>query len=203
MGALVAAPVGPIGLLIAGRTLSEGVGVGLLSGLGAAAADGLFAAIAASGLNEASHFLMDHQVALSLLGGGVLCVLGWGMVRRSASKAPVRAAQANRGGFGGPGARAFLSTTGLTLTNPMTIALFASVFPGLGLLAQGGALRDSVSLVGGVFLGSLCWWSGLCVTVSMIKHRLSALLVGRINLCAGLLILVMGLGICVKGFYGQ
>ena len=57
--------------------------------------------------------------------------------------------------------RAYLTTFGLTLTNPMTILSFAATFAGLGLAgAAGGSggYGDSAALVLGVYLGSALWW---------------------------------------------
>ena len=50
LGFSVAAPVGPIGVLCIRRTLADGRWIGLATGLGAAAADGLYGALAALGL---------------------------------------------------------------------------------------------------------------------------------------------------------
>ncbi len=50
MGFLIAAPVGPIGLLCIKRTMNQGFKVGLATGLGAAFADGVYGFLAAFGL---------------------------------------------------------------------------------------------------------------------------------------------------------
>jgi threonine/homoserine/homoserine lactone efflux protein len=50
LGVSVAAPVGPMGLLVISRTLSRGVAAGLATGLGIAVGDAFYGALAASGL---------------------------------------------------------------------------------------------------------------------------------------------------------
>jgi threonine/homoserine/homoserine lactone efflux protein len=47
IGVLIAAPVGPIGLLTMQRTLDRGLAAGLVTGLGAAAADAVYGAVGA------------------------------------------------------------------------------------------------------------------------------------------------------------
>ncbi|HEV2331759.1 MAG TPA: LysE family translocator, partial [Gammaproteobacteria bacterium] len=47
LGFAIAAPVGPIGMLVIRRTLAEGRTLGLVTGLGAAAADTLYGAVGA------------------------------------------------------------------------------------------------------------------------------------------------------------
>ena len=53
LGLLIAAPVGPIGVLCIRRTLAEGRLYGFVSGLGAATADATYGAVAAFGLTFA------------------------------------------------------------------------------------------------------------------------------------------------------
>jgi threonine/homoserine/homoserine lactone efflux protein len=58
IGLSIAAPVGPIGLLVIQRTLRSGARVGLATGLGAAVADALYGAVGAFGV----HWLIDALV---------------------------------------------------------------------------------------------------------------------------------------------
>ncbi|HLW74994.1 MAG TPA: LysE family transporter, partial [Gammaproteobacteria bacterium] len=58
IGFAIAAPVGPIGMLVIRRTLSDGRLLGLLTGLGAAVADALYGCVGAFGLTFISSFLM-------------------------------------------------------------------------------------------------------------------------------------------------
>ena len=57
LGFVIAAPVGPVGILCVYRTLTKGKIHGLISGLGAATADAIYGAIAALGLTFISSFL--------------------------------------------------------------------------------------------------------------------------------------------------
>jgi threonine/homoserine/homoserine lactone efflux protein len=59
-GFVLAAIVGPMWVLCFRRTLEQGSAVGLASGLGIAAADGLYGAIAAFGLTAISGVLLAH-----------------------------------------------------------------------------------------------------------------------------------------------
>ena len=68
IGFAIAAPVGPIGILCIQRSLNHGFKVGLMTGLGAALADGCYGLIAGFGLTSLSsilitgvtHFLIFH-----------------------------------------------------------------------------------------------------------------------------------------------
>ena len=74
-GLVLAAPVGPVGVLCVQRTLSEGRMHGLLSGLGAAVADAIYGAIAAFGVSAVQLWIVDHQSSLRTIGGIVLLLL--------------------------------------------------------------------------------------------------------------------------------
>ncbi|MEO1742922.1 MAG: LysE family transporter, partial [Cyanobacteria bacterium J06629_9] len=76
LGVSIAAPVGPIGLLCIRRTLAYGRWAGLLSGLGAATADGCYGTVAAFGLTFISQFLENQSIWLRVIGGLFLCYLG-------------------------------------------------------------------------------------------------------------------------------
>src|SRR5690348_1666771 len=114
LGFSIAAPVGPIGVLCIRRTLAEGRVVGLLSGLGAATADACYGSVAAFGLTAISRQLMGHQDALRLVGGIFLLYLGL----RTFLATPV---QSIKSGQRSHLLGNYLSTLGLTLTNPTTI----------------------------------------------------------------------------------
>src|SRR3990167_3309755 len=95
IGVLIAAPVGPIGLLTMQRTLERGLAAGLATGLGAAAADAVYGAVGAYGVRWLVDALVAARVPLALFGGAFLLWMAWGLLRapaaeRAASTAPAR-----------------------------------------------------------------------------------------------------------------
>ena len=77
MGLAIAAPVGPIGVLCIRRTLAQGRLVGVVTGLGAATADGLYGMVAAFGLTAVSNALETYANYLQIVGGLFLFAI-WG-----------------------------------------------------------------------------------------------------------------------------
>ncbi len=77
LGIVVAAPVGPVGLMTIKRTLSNGVPAGAATGLGAGFADAIFGAIAAFGVTAALGLLTGWEAEIRILGG--LILLGHGI----------------------------------------------------------------------------------------------------------------------------
>ena len=144
VGFSIAAPVGPIGLLCIRRTLADGRTVGFVSGLGAATADAFYGAVAGFGLTVVTGALVEGQTPLRLVGGAFLGHLG----ARTFLARPARAAAvAGRRGLLG----AYLSTLGLTLTNPSTILSFVGDLRGAGAGGRGSDGASAGVLVAGVF----------------------------------------------------
>jgi threonine/homoserine/homoserine lactone efflux protein len=184
VGFTVAAAVGPISLLTIRRTIAHGRLYGLVSGLGVAAADASYGAIAAFGLTAISAVLVGARTVLGLVGGGFLV---WLAIRTIRARPPEpTAAGQDRPGLVG----AFLSIYGLTMTNPMTILSFAGIFAGLGLAGRGGL--DAALLTLGVLLGSSLWWVVLTAAVGRLRSRLTPRVLTWINLVSGAVLLVFG-----------
>jgi threonine/homoserine/homoserine lactone efflux protein len=149
--------------------------------MGVATADATYGAIAAFGLTAISDLLIDGRRALGIVGGVFLLWLAW----RTFRSVPVEAAADVEGRRRGlPGA--YLSTLGLTLTNPMTILSFAALFVGLGV--TGGDLGGATLLTLGVLAGSALWWVVLTAVVGEVRGRLTTTGLRRVNIASGLLI---------------
>jgi threonine/homoserine/homoserine lactone efflux protein len=204
LGVAIAAPVGPIALLCIRRTLDQGRLIGLATGFGAATADGLYGIVAAFGLTALSNGLVNHTRLLQLLGGLFLCYLGL-------TTCLVNPKLANTSSYAPPSSHAppllpwldalsaYSSTLALTLTNPATIFSFIALFAGLGITQT--QLISSVTLVFGVFTGSMGWWLVLVSGVIFLRNRLTPQRLARLNQVSskvfGLLILGFGLAALV------
>jgi len=194
VGWAIAAPVGPIGLLVIERTLRHGRAAGLATGLGAASADALYAAVGVAGLGMLTTWLARLTLPLALFGSGFLVWLGVATLRR----APAERAVAGAGkGLGGYTASAFA----LTLSNPLTVLSFVAVFAGLAGRQAPGAAADAV-MIAGVFTGSVLWWLTLAGVVGWLGGKLSVRWRRRIDTLCGLLLLGFGLVLGMRTLLG-
>jgi threonine/homoserine/homoserine lactone efflux protein len=187
LGFAIAASPGPIFFLCLRRTLLRGRLYGLVSGLGVATADGIYAAIAAVGLAAVSSAAIGIRRPLALIGGSVLIVLA-GRIVLDRRTNPTEGSPATGTGL----ALAYLSTLGLTITNPATIISFAALAATLGLRAGAGLVGPAV-LVGGVLLGSGAWWSLLAVAASSLRTRLTPTVIRGISTFSALAIAILGM----------
>jgi threonine/homoserine/homoserine lactone efflux protein len=192
LGFSIAAPVGPIGVLCIRRTLERGWTAGLVSGLGAATADGFYGAVAGFGLTIVISLLTGLQFWLRLAGGMFLVYLGFVAFRKAAVLPSAQSAPAP-GGLAG----AYASTLLLTLSNPATILAFLTIFAGAGVASTAHSTQAAVSLVAGVFCGSALWWLLLSSLVGWLGARLGPRVLLWVNRAAGVLLAGFGLGILI------
>ena len=195
LGFSIAAPVGPIGVLCIRRTLANGFRSGLVSGLGAATADAFYGTIAAAGLTLVADFLVRQQVWLGLLGGGLLVYLGIKTLRTLPQPENSTAGKDSPGGN-------YLSTLLLTLSNPMTIFMFAAIFGGMSVQTGSIYRYNAFLLVLGVFTGSALWWLSLSAAVSLLREKVDARLMVWVNRLAGAVITGFGVFVLIKTISG-
>ena len=198
IGLSIAATVGPMSMLCIQRTLERGRLIGMLSGLGIATADGLYALIAGLGLTAIMHLLISQQLWIRLIGGLFLVYLGLKTIltRAIASTTNVQERTKRMAAFTSLFG-IYLSMLLLTLTNPLTILSFIVIFAGIGLGTSAGS-GSALLLVLGVFLGSVLWWLVLTSVVSFIRTKLNARLLLWINRASGAILLAFGIAALVS-----
>ena len=125
-GLAISAPVGPVNVLCIKRTLARGWTAGVISGLGAAAADTIYGGIAGFSISFIIGFLVREEFWIRLFGG--ILLIGIGILyyyRRPESLEKERRNESEKSEY----VSAFL----LTLTNPTTVLSFLAVLAGLGM----------------------------------------------------------------------
>jgi threonine/homoserine/homoserine lactone efflux protein len=186
----IAIPVGPVNVLCVSRTLAKGRRAGIVSGLGAAAADTFYGSIAGFSITFIIQFLQKEEFWIRVVGGILLVGIGVVYFRK-----PPQHADAERpGGDHSDFTSAFL----LTLTNPTTVLSFLAVLAGLG-LGQGGPGWRTLLLVGGIFCGSMLWWIILSEVVHRLRDRFDDHAISWMNRIAGLAIGAFGVLTFVLG----
>jgi threonine/homoserine/homoserine lactone efflux protein len=187
VGFSVAAPVGPIALLVMKRSVVEGRVPGLISGLGAATADLICGSLVALGLSAITALLAHHQVFFQLFGGVFMVVLGV-QTARSAPPSTALARPVHERNL----LSAYLSTCGLTLLNPLTWVGLAGVIAAAGMGARDSTWLQAGAFVVGIFLGSCLWWTLLSTGADWLGRKLGPKFLPTINRSAGVIIVGFG-----------
>ena len=197
IGVVMAAPIGPVNVLVIQRAVAGGFWAGLAAGIGAVLGDGLLAAIAAFSVTAISNVVSAYSGWIKFVGG--LLLIGFGLALLVARPVPtIPVGQKSR----------LLEHMGiipqtffLTVTNPGAILGMAAMIGGLGSLMGGiNTYPEALLLVASVMGGSLLWWLGLSELIATIRHKLTEGRLKLINRIAGLVLIAFGLILLLDGF---
>ena len=190
-GLAIAVPVGPVNVMCASRTLTRGRLAGLMSGLGAATADGFYGGIAAFSITFVIQFLQREEFWIRVVGGILLMGIGVMYFRKPGEAAIKREERRDVHSD-------FVSTLLLTMTNPTTVLSFMAVLAGLGMAEQ----REwwlTFLLVAGIFCGSMLWWVVLVLVVNHFRDRFDQHAMTWMNRIAGVAIGAFGVVTLLTG----
>jgi threonine/homoserine/homoserine lactone efflux protein len=186
-GLVIAAPVGPVGILTVKRTLQAGLRVGLLSGLGAATADAIYGIVAAFGLHFVADFMLDHSWWLRLAGGVLMVGIGVYELLRPLPE-PGRRRPITVNSIAGWYGTTFL----LTITNPITILSFGAVFILAEAVVPQGDLSAAWTLIAGVFCGSALWFGSLSGFSRMFRRGIDVQGLRLVSRVSGVAVILFG-----------
>lgn len=191
-GLAIAAPVGPVNVLVISRAIEKGRKSGLISGLGAASADTFYGSIAGFSITLVIAFLVRQQRPIKIAGGLLLLAIAAVYSRRKPQ--PLRASGRKKNSNSD-----YLSTLLLTLTNPTTVLSFLVVLSALGMGGQ-RPWRLTSMLVGGIFAGSMTWWTLLVAVGCRLRDRFTDEIMLRMNRIAAAAIGAFGLFTLISGW---
>jgi threonine/homoserine/homoserine lactone efflux protein len=200
IGLLMAAPIGPVNVLVIQRAVAGGFWAGLAAGIGAVLGDGTLAAIAAFSIRAISDVMTANAGLIQFVGGLLLVVFGFGLLfAKPALIIPLgqKSRLLEHAGI-------IPQTFFLTVTNPGAILGMAAMIGGLGSLIGGlNTYLDALLLVASVMGGSLLWWLGLSELIATIRHRLTEGRLKLINRIAGGVLIAFGLILVLDGIVGH
>lgn len=197
IGILVSAPMGPIGVLCVQKTVNKGRIIGMLSGLGAATADTLYAWLTAFGVSFITSFLSNNQQVFQIVGIAVLIFMGFRMIYKNPIKQYryYRTTSKKRNAF-----KDYISVFFITISNPLTIIFFGAAFAMMDILTTSDGLDGKYLLVTGVFIGATFWWFLLTSFVNMFRRRFRLRNIFILNRVSGMLIIVLSIVAVLKFF---
>ncbi len=198
IGLLVSVPLGPIGVLVIQRTVNKSRIAGLLSGMGAALSDTLYAIIAGFSLTFVIDFIRGHEILFQSVGAMVVLALGIHIFFKN----PVTDLRRNRL-RGNTHFQDVISSFLITVSNPLTVFVFLAVFTSSGVAVSLEKPYYSFFVILGILLGAFIWWFSLSGIVSLFRHKMNLRVLWWINKTAGaaiiLFVLITVLVVAHKG----
>ena len=185
VGLIISAPIGPVGVLCIQRTVNSGRLSGIVSGLGAAIGDSIFAIIAAFGLTFISGLLTENEFWIKIVGGLILLYFGLRVYVSKPSDCSENDKNINHFGT-------FGSALLLTLSNPLVIISILAIFAVLGIVNPTANYGSTALLVLGVFSGAVCLYLVVCNFFFNHRARIAQKGGFLLNRVTGLFILACG-----------
>jgi len=193
VGIIVAAPAGPVLLLVVRNTAAMGMGAGVATGFGSALADMLYAAVAMFAIAFVANFIDGHSGEISLAGGIVVAVIGAVIFTKRQVKAPSGSVSVGPGKLFSCVAQA----VGCVFSNVGALAFMFALLAGFGL--EAGHVSSPVWLVVAcIGLGELLYWIAVSFVLSRFV-RPSARTMSFLSVTAGMVICAFGVFIAIKG----
>jgi len=195
IGLLMAAPIGPVNVLVIQRVVAKGFWAGLAAGLGAVLGDGVLAAAGAFSIAAISDVILAYGDTIQLIGGVLLVAFGIALLmRRPVMTTPPQERSHILEHMG-----IIPQTFILTVTNPGAVLGMAAMIGGLGSLIGGlNTNLEALILVVSVMGGSLLWWLGLSELVAKFRHKLTDNRLKVVNRLAGSILLGFGFALIVE-----
>lgn len=196
VGICASIPLGPVGVICVQQTVNRGWRAGFVNGYGAALADTLFATIAFLSLSVVIDFIDAHRQIIQIGGGLILVALGVvTFVRNSIKK--FRRDRLKRGNY----AQDFVYIFLLTLTNPLSIFIFLTLFAAFGFHERSTQLMVLIPTILGVHIGAASWWYFLTYLVSRFQSFFRLRQIWWFNKIAGALIILLGVITALSPFF--
>lgn len=191
LGVFVAAQIGPVSLLIVRSVVRGNFRIGFAMGAGVALVDLAYAGLGIAGVGRALEEAGGVRSVFGFVGAAVLVALGaramWiGFRARLGLETPDEV---------GTPRRAFATALAATALNPLTIALWVAAAPAA--LSGTGSSVDAATVLVGVGLGTLTWYTCFAGAVALARKRVGARLLAAVDIGAGAGI--VGFGIYIGG----
>jgi len=192
-GFAISIPVGAMSLYCIKNTMNHSVKLGIISGMGAAFADFLYAIVAAFSVNSIQELLIDYRAPIRIIGGFLIIALGIRVFQTI--PIPAKAVQDTENKF-----KCFIYGFLMTITNPMTFIAFTFIFTTFGLSSHLTHLLSPYGLVISIFIGGICWWTTLSLMIKYVKHKISENFLVHVNKGSAILLFILGTGSIISAF---
>lgn len=159
VGLFLAMPVGPIALFCMRNSLHWGMRYGVITGIGAAAADAVYGLCALFGMAALSLWLNQYHQIIHGIGGSVLFLIGFCMLWSSSIRAEIPLIPLSL-------PLLFCVSFCLTLANPGTFLLICALYSNFEICLENVTWQTAGILSLGIFLGSTLWWVFLSLLTS-------------------------------------
>ncbi len=196
IGALISAPMGPIGMLVIQRTLSKGRSAGFFTGIGAALSDLVYCLLTGSCLSLVTDFIDAHRLAIQIIGSAVIAAFAIYLFRKNPTRS-LHTVEVRAPNCWSDFATGFL----LTFSNPLILFFIIGLFARFTFLQPEYGVLHYITAYITIFTGAIVWWYFVTMLVCRLRRRINVRSLRIINVVIGTLLFVMALAGAVMGLW--
>lgn len=185
IGVVCSAPCGPVGILCIKRVLNKGFRYGIVTGLGAALSDIIYALVSGFGMSFVTDFVRNenNKLVMQLLGSAMLLAFGIFMItsrhqRHEITISKERSLLKN-----------FFTAFFLTFSNPLIILLFLVLFARFNFITPDLPVNMAVGYLS-IIAGAMLWWLFLSFVINKIRNTFSNKFIRILNVTIGIIVIL-------------
>lgn len=197
-GLALAIPVGPMAIMLINTTLEKGWRHGVAGASAMASIDFSYALTVFLLGHAVSSFFSTWGQLLSLIGAGILLILGAATLLRNLTLLRNPAADVSKANAGSTPAKTYLLFAGATILNPPTALYFLGIAPSVSLIDSDAFLLSALVFAIGVFVGSVIWQQALALTGTTLRRFAQTKIRIFFGLLGGALIIALAISLAVK-----
>ncbi len=186
IGALISAPMGPIGMLVIQRTLNKGRAAAFFTGIGASLSDFLYCLLAGLGMSFVTDFIESNQNVIQVVGSLVLLIFGVYLFRNNPSRnltAPAEAANTYWKDF----VTGFL----FTFSNPLILFFIVGLFARFNFLDTNYRFYHYIIGYLCIIAGAIGWWFLVTFFVNKVRAHFNLRSLWLVNRIIAVILLTM------------
>lgn len=187
IGALISAPMGPIGMLVIQRTLSKGRWPAFFTGLGAGLSDLVYCLLTGLGISFITDLIETHQFILQITGGVVLAAFGLYLFTKNPTRSLKRAGDNQSSSFFTDFGTGFL----LTFSNPLILFFIIGLFARFNFIEPEFGIYHFIAAYFAIFAGAVIWWYLVTTLVNILRARFNVRSLWLVNRIIGSVLIAM------------
>lgn len=189
IGIIASAPMGPVGVLTIQRTLNKGRWYGMVTGVGAAFSDIIYALVTGLGMSVVMDLITSetNKFCLQVFGSVLLLVFGVYCFLSDPTK-KIHQPGKKKGTLVNNCLTGFL----VTFSNPLIIFLFMACFAQFAFVVPNRPVEMTFGYLC-LFFGALLWWFGLTWLIDIVREKFSNDVIQIINRIIGSLVVTFSL----------
>ena len=195
IGALISAPMGPIGMLVIQRTLSKGRWPAFYTGMGAAFSDLVYCLLTGFCLSFITDIIDRHQLLIQIVGSVVLAIFGFFLFKSNPTRKLQSREKIEANNYWGDTVTGFL----LTFSNPLILFFIIGLFARFNFILPEFKVPHHIFAYATIFGGALLWWLGVTTLVHRLGKRVNVRSLKIINRIVGTILMIMAVVGLVMG----